>query len=189
VIKGDFRCHAIGPNDFVVDDVYTIEVRVPPGFPRALPQVFETGGRIPMSFHHLENGALCLGAPTALRLAIRRSPTIGGFLDDIVRPYLYAHAYHERFGRMPFGELPHGARGLKSDLLRLFRMPVGADVLYVLHLAGLRRRVANKKTCPCGGGRRLGQCHNASINEGRRRLGRGWFRKQAAFIRHHYGRQ
>ena len=189
MIKGEFRCYAAGPNNFVVDEIYNIDVRIPPGFPRRLPQVFETGGRIPQSFHHLETGALCLGAPISLRLAIERSPTIGAFLDKVVTPYLYAHAYYAKLGIMPFGELPHGAAGLEKEVLRFFRMPSRTRVLELLQIAGLRRREGNKKACPCGSGRRVGRCHNARINVARRLLGRAWFRGEAALFHHQRERE
>lgn len=182
VLAGTVRCWADGAGG-TVDESYAVELWIPPAFPRAAPVVFETGGRIPQSFHHLASGALCLGSPTALRLVLQEVRTIGGFLDAVVLPYLYGHACHERSGVMPFGELEHGAAGLERDLTRVFRVPQGADVLRLLYLAGLRRRHANKHPCPCGSGVRLGRCHHRQVNVMRRRLGRGWWRQQADVLR------
>lgn len=182
VLAGNIRCWAAGAGG-VVDEVYAVELWVPPAFPRAVPVVFETGGRIPQSFHHLENGALCLGSPTALRLMLQDVRTIGGFIDAVVTPYLYGHACYVRSGEMPFGELEHGAAGLESNLIRVFGAPEGSDVPGLLHLAGLRRRHANKHPCPCGSGVRLGRCHHIQVNAMRRRLGRGWWRQQADLLR------
>lgn len=182
VVAGDFRCFASGPNDVVIDEIYSIELRIPSTFPRDVPQVFERGGRISESFHHLENGELCLGSPTAVRAAINGAPTIRAFLANLVTPYLYGHAFHGRYGVMPFGELPHGAQGLEEHLLHFFRMPADTRVLLLLQLTGLRRREANKRPCPCGAARRLGRCHNTQVNAARRLLGRTWFRQHAALL-------
>lgn len=182
IVAGDLRCLASGPGDVVIDETYAVQLRIPRSFPRAVPEAFETGGRIPASFHRHVDGALCLGSPTALRLAVARAPTIEAFLAQVVIPYLYGHAYYARFGTMPYGELAHGAAGLNADFIRLFRMPDRTKVSDLLTLAGLHRRVANKRRCPCGSGVRLGRCHHLRVNALRRRLGRAWFREQALFI-------
>lgn len=182
VLAGTLRCWADGVGG-LIDEVYRVELWIPPAFPRATPIVFETAGRIPKSFHHLENGALCLGSPTKLRLVLQEVRTIGGFLDAVLVPYLYGYACHERSGAMPFGELAHGAAGLESELLQIFGVARGADVLRLVELAGLRRRDANKHACPCGRGIRLGCCHHLQVNAMRTRLGRSWWRVQADLIR------
>lgn len=182
VVAGDLRCLAVWPGDVVIDETYVVQLRIPRSFPRAVPEVYETGGRISASFHRHAGGALCLGSPTALRLAIARAPTVGAFLEQVVIPYLYGHAYHARYGTMPYGELAHGAAGLEADFIRLFRMPDRTKASDLLILAGLHRRVANKRPCPCGSGVRLGRCHHLRVNSLRRRLGRAWFRAQSQLI-------
>ncbi len=172
VIEGDLRCHRVGPDDVVIDEHYAVKIEVPRGFPRALPRVFETKGRVPPTFHRNPDTTLCLGSPIALRFAIEEEPTIGGFIDRVVVPYLYSHAYFVRFDRMPFGELAHGAAGLEDDVRRLFRLPPGTNAEEFLRLASLKRRHANKRRCPCRSGVRVGRCHAAAVHEARRRLGR-----------------
>ncbi|ODT02996.1 MAG: hypothetical protein ABS52_11185 [Gemmatimonadetes bacterium SCN 70-22] len=156
----------------VIDEHYAVKIEVPRGFPRALPRVFETKGRVPPTFHRNPDTTLCLGSPIALRFAIEEEPTIGGFIDRVVVPYLYSHAYFVRFDRMPFGELAHGAAGLEDDVRRLFRLPPGTNAEEFLRLASLKRRHANKRRCPCRSGVRVGRCHAAAVHEARRRLGR-----------------
>ncbi|MDB4891848.1 MAG: hypothetical protein JWL61_3703 [Gemmatimonadetes bacterium] len=173
VIRGELRCHRAGPDDIVVDREYSVSIELPPGFPKELPRVFETGGRVPRTFHTNPDKTLCLGSPIAQRLAIAEEPTVGGFIDGVIVPFLYAHAFHERYNRMPFGELAHGARGLEADLLRTFRLPRGTCATEFLRLASLTRRHANKRPCPCHSGVRVGRCHGAQVHQARRVLGRG----------------
>jgi hypothetical protein len=172
LIEGQLRCHRAGPNDVVIDEHYAVKIEVPRGFPRALPRVFETQGQVPKTFHRNPDGSLCLGSPIAIRLEIEEEPTVGGFIDRVIVPYLYSHAYYVRFGRMPFGELAHGATGLEDDVRRLFRLPGGTDAVEFLRLASLKRRYANKRRCPCRSGLRVGRCHAAAVHNARCRLGR-----------------
>jgi len=179
VLAGSLRCHAANKRDVEIDATYTVELRIPRSFPGGVPRVFETGGVIPMSFHRNPDGSLCLGAPTALQLALSKSPTIIGFIGTAVIPYLYGHAYNSQFGGMPFGELKHGSAGVAQYYRTYFRVPASTNVAELLLLAGLRRRVANKRPCPCGSGRRLGRCHHLAVNRARSTHGRAWFRRQA----------
>lgn len=172
MIEGQLRCHRVGPDDVVVDEHYTVKIEVPRGFPRVLPRVFETQGRVPHTFHRNPDRSLCLGSPIAIRFELEEEPTVGGFIDRVIIPYLYSHAYFVLFGRMPFGELAHGAAGLEDDVRRLFRLPSSTNAEEFLRLASLKRRHANKRRCPCRSGLRLGRCHAAAVHEARLRLGR-----------------
>src|SRR5687768_15038442 len=78
VLAGSFHFVATGPEAFLIEDSYSIEVRIPRMYPsRYYPRVFETMGRIPRAYHHLTDGSLCLGAPTRLRLLALRTPRVG----------------------------------------------------------------------------------------------------------------
>lgn len=172
LIEGELRCHRVGPDDVVIDDHYAVAIELPRGFPRALPRVFETQDRVPPTFHRNPDRSLCLGSPIAIRFAIEEEPTVNGFIDRVIIPYLYSHAYFVRFGRMPFGELAHGAAGLEDDVRRIFRLPSDTNAEEFLRLASLKRRHANKHRCPCRSGMRVGRCHAVAVHQARRRLGR-----------------
>lgn len=183
VLRGTLRCWASGVDDYVVDETFQLEVLVPREFPMRLPRVYETAGRIPRTFHRLEDYALCLGSGVALRLAMGSAPTLVGFLDRVVVPYLYGFLHFEATGCMPLGELAHGVAGLEDDVRHLFNLPPNTDALGVLMLAGQRRRIANKRSCPCGSRRRLGRCHGHRINVLRSHLTRSWFKREAMDLR------
>lgn len=172
LIAGELHCHRVGLDGAEIDELYAVAIELPRQLPRTLPRVFETQGRIPPTFHRNPDTSLCLGSPIAIRLAIADEPTISGFIDRVIIPYLYSHAYFVKFGRMPFGELAHGAAGLADDVRRIFRLPSGADAEEFLRLASLKRRHANKHPCPCRSGIPVGRCHAAAVHEARRQLGR-----------------
>lgn len=97
-----------------IADEYHVEIDVPDSFPVQIPSVRETQGRIPADFHKLEGGDLCLGSPTRLLLIARESATLPRFVDRCVIPYLYGYSYFEKHRTMPFGDLEHGAVGIRD---------------------------------------------------------------------------
>jgi hypothetical protein len=164
-------------------DEYHVEITVPPEFPRAVPAVRETAGRIPLAYHTLADGTLCLGSPTRLRLIASESRFLTRFVERCVIPYLYGRSYFEKHGVMPFGELAHGDEGIRQDLVAIFGVQGRGDPDEFVRLAAMRRREANKQPCPCGDGRRLGRCHNRRVNALRSRLGMQWFRACLGWLR------
>jgi hypothetical protein len=129
--------------------------------PTSLPITTELEGRIPRTPDHHVNpdGSLCLGSPFRLRLALARDATLLAYIDRCLVPFLYAAEIREaQSGALVFGELAHGSAGLLSELEQAFGLRGKGPVLAVLSLLALRRRVANKRPCPCGCDRRLGSC-------------------------------
>ncbi len=178
VLRGDLAFRATGPDGTLVDDAYSIEIRVPAEFPSLLPRTHETKGRIPRKYHKLEDGSLCLGAPTALRMKLKSAPSLLVYLESFVIPYLYGHSIYSQTGVMPFGELDHGDDGIRQYIASLFSSVPTNDVEDFLRLASMNKRHANKWPCPCGSGKRLGRCHNRRVNGLRRKVGRKWFREE-----------
>lgn len=165
-----------------IDDSYDVEIIVPRGFPRELPLVKETDGRIPEDFHTNDDGSLCLGSPVRQHLALAKSPTLMGFVKSCIIPFLYGYSYLKKHGSLPFGELDHGMKGIRNDFAELFGVKDRKVAEQLVCLAGRKKRDANKRPCPCGSGRRLGKCHNRSVNRFRKQLGRTWFREQYRWL-------
>jgi hypothetical protein len=176
-IAGVLTFLAQQPGTECLQDEYHIQLVVPRAFPNAIPLVRETGGRIPPGFHTLTDGSLCLGSPTRLRLHLVNDPTLLGFVERCIIPYLYGRTYFERNKTMPLGELDHGTPGIRQDLALLFGTTRTGRVEDFARLTALKKRHANKRPCPCGSGYRLGRCHHRHVNTLRRKLGRFWFRQ------------
>jgi hypothetical protein len=111
------------------------------------------------------------------------SPTLPTFVESCLVPYLYAYSYFERHGRLPFGELGHGNRGILEDYMRILGATSPVVCIDLLHLATMRKRVANKRTCPCGSGLRVGKCHCRQINGLREKIDRGLLRSECEMLR------
>lgn len=147
-----------------IEDEYSIEILIPQDYPLVLPKIFETGGRIPRDFHQYQDGSLCLGAPLATKQKFRRQPSLFGYVEGCVIPYLYSYSYKCKFGKMPFGELSHGGKGILEYYQEVFSvrdprrvrrfLQILADGSYRGHLR-----------CPCGGGKRLRSCHGELLLE------------------------
>jgi len=93
---------------------------------------------------------------------------------------------HKRLfgGEFLFSELKHGIPGILDDYADLFRLPDREPAESALALLGMKKRKANKCTCPCCCRRRVGKCKfNNTVREWRKIAGRLWFRQQLAEIR------
>ena len=179
-LSGTFDFSAKPKNADEITDSYRLRISVPSAFPRSLPTVMETGNRIPCNgeYHVNYDGTLCLGAPLRLLCQLSQKPTLSGFAEKCLVPYLYAISYKLKFGGdLPFNELPHGTPGELCDYADLFGLNEQDQVIAALRLLTMKKRHANKYPCPCGCGRRLSKC---SFNDRLRKLrdlaDRSWFR-------------
>lgn len=182
-LRGRFRFKASVSGGEEIDDFYKLEIVVPDEFPQALPKVTETDGKIPRdgNFHVNPDGTLCLGSPLRLLRKVHRSPSLTGFADKCLVPYLYAVSYKLMHGGdFVFGELAHGAQGIVDDYSEMLGLKERQQVTQAIHLLGLKKRLANKKLCPCGCGKRLGACpFHHKLNEFRKMAPASWFKAHA----------
>jgi hypothetical protein len=148
-----------------------------------VPRVFETAGRIPETYHKLVGNAFCLSSRLRLAIAVHRKPDLCDFFERFVVPYLYRYAHLEKRGTEPWPDLPHEEAGLLKDYAKLFEVPSAENAIAFLERLGERRRVANKRPCPCGSGRRVGRCHHLSLEKLRQVRPRGWYRAEARALR------
>jgi hypothetical protein len=179
VLSGSFAFTATPPNHPPITDTYLLEIHVAKNFPTSLPYVYEVGKQIPRDDNHHVNwdGTLCLGSPLRLRWKLNSKPTLIGFAESCLVPYLYSISHKLQHGSFPFGELAHGEEGVVDDYVDLMALPSKEQVLYSLSLLGKKKRLANKKKCPCGCGKRLGGCRYHFHHIKLRKLGeRSWFR-------------
>ncbi len=184
VLVGQFEF--TGSKDGVaITDQYDVEVEIPKSFPLDLPRARERGGRIASTFHTNPDGSMCLGSPLRLAQRVDAEPTLTGYAESCLVPYLYAHSYLMRHGKLPWDDLPHGDVGILLDYLKMFRARYADEVVAFLALLSGRRRVANKRPCPCSSGRRLGACHARTISRYRRVWSRAKFRSECEKMMKH----
>jgi len=181
-LKGRFVFLAKHAKEGEIEDSFALQIDVPKAFPKDLPEVRETEGRIPRTgdYHIYSDGTLCLGSPLSVLLRISKSPTLTGFAEDCLVPYLFAISRKLKSGGpLPFGELAHGSKGMLADYTHLFGLKHPEHARYALQLLGMKKRRANKLPCPCGCGTRLGRCKfNFRLREFRGLASRRWFRRE-----------
>lgn len=141
-----------------IEDEYSVEMLIPQDYPLVLPRIFESGGRIPRDFHQYQDGALCLGAPLAIKQKFRKQPTLFGFVEGCVIPYLYSYSYKCKFGKLPFGELSHGGKGILEYYQDVFSVRDPRRVRRFLRILANGNYHGHTR-CPCGSGKRLRSCH------------------------------
>jgi hypothetical protein len=184
LLKGRLEFSARNPEVGEIEDAFDLEIDVPRNFPRDLPTVTETGKKIPRTpdYHvNQHDGSLCLGSPLRLLLLVSEKPSLIGFAETCLVPYLFAVWHKLRHGgSLPFGELAHGLPGILVDYMDLFKLEKPEEAFRALQLLGQKKRRANKDQCPCGCKRRLGKCKfNSRMRKFRELSERSWFRQQA----------
>ena len=186
VIDGLFRFHAAPPNGKEIMDTYQLSIIVPKKFPKELPSVFETGGKIPREpkFHVSEDGSLCLGTQLRIMISIVQKPTLSIFTTYFIKPYLYAISLNRiAGGELIFGELDHGDKGILQDYSKILNLYSLEQIKQALLLLSIKKRLANKKPCPCGCGFRYGKCkYRLHLEKFRYLSDKEWFESQASAI-------
>jgi len=145
-----------------VRDTFEVEISILQDYPDSIPLTWETGGRIPPEYHKLGGGALCFAAPFEVRRRFAARPTLHGYIQDLLVPYLFAFSYKERYGTMPFGELAHGGEGILQYYCELLGV---SEIPALRLLASLAQGGKSPKRCPCGSGRRLRDCHGPILQQ------------------------
>lgn len=143
-----------------IADSFSILILLPEDYPKSPPDVQETGGRIPADFHQYPDRTLCLGAPVEVQRRFNADPRIVAFVETLLIEYLYGYAYFEKYGSMPFGELSHGAQGIREYYKEIFDIE---DVQITLALLKIMADSAYRghHPCPCGSGKILRKCHGS----------------------------
>lgn len=180
VLEGKFTFVAKVMDGIEIEDCYELMMFIPQNCTSKLPRVFEIGNRIPRDGkHHINpDDSICLGSPLRLLEIINRRPTLIGFVEDCLIPYLYAISIKMKFGDdFIFGELAHGVEGIIDDYLDLFNLETRGQLIESFELIRMKRRHANKQKCPCGCDNLLGKCKfNLKIIKYRKIIPKEWLK-------------
>ena len=134
-------------------------------YPDDLPRITETGGKIDNDYEHVfTNGTLCLGVPVEMRMIFSQEPTLLGFVNRLVVPYLYGYCYWKKYSVHPFGELKPGGEGIVQyykEKLSLVDESTALACIQFLAEHGYRRH----ERCPCGSGRKVLKCHGTTLRD------------------------
>lgn len=186
VLTGSFSFSVKSNEADIISNTYDVKIIVPFAFPKEIPTVIEAG-KIPRNgeFHVNPDGTLCMGSPLRLLQILSEKPTLPGFAESCLVPYLYAVSYKLKHGGgFIFSELKHGTPGIIEDYQNLFGLQNKEQVIQALELLGKKQRSANKGLCPCGCGNRLGKCQfRFKLKKYKNIAKRSWFREHAKEIK------
>jgi len=163
IVSGALPFEASADGLETITESFEIELIIPHDFPETLPRVKETGGRIGTDYEHLHpGGTLCLAVPVEQRRVFFEQPTLLGFVNRLVIPYLYGYCFWKKYGRHPFDEAAHGHEGILRhyvDTLGLRDDLAALAVICFLFEHGYR----GHHDCPCGSGLRVRACHGRAL--------------------------
>ena len=147
--------------DFLIRDVFEVEICLDDLDWNGWPKVFEVGGRyrriaekckVPIIDLHIypHNRACCLG----LKYRDSQQLCIEDFLHELVIPFFYRLSYTDKFGinrarKDLWGEYSHGFRGEIEHFLEIM------DIA--------RRNPGRNDLCPCGSDRKYKRCHLGEV--------------------------
>src|SRR4029079_6389708 len=144
---------------------YMLGIALAGDYPRAMPTVWETGGRIPREIdRHIfpEDGSLCLGTPLALWIQLQGDYRLERVIEEALKGYLIGNSLVELGERWPDHGRPHGAEGILEHFGELIGT---ADPLPILDFvdALLKQKVRGHWSCPCGRGAIIRKCHKDQV--------------------------
>jgi len=143
-----------------IKDEYEIEIKVSTSYPKTIPLVCETKGKIPKDWHH--NGKyFCLETPFRVWEIFRKQETLLNFVENLVVPYLAYYSYFKNTGDSS-KEHSHGARGVLDDYKKRFNIKDDLLAFKLLRIL-TERDYRGHVPCPCGSGEKLRKCHGKCI--------------------------
>ena len=154
------------PNGLVpITGSFGIEMLIPEIYPDDLPKIRETGGRIDGNYHHVfTNGTLCLGVPVEMRRLFAQEPSLLGFVNKLVVPYLYGYCYWKKYGEHPFGEQKHNGEGIIQYYIE--KMNLNDEVSALSCICFLYEYgYQGHYECPCGSGCKARKCHGQVLHD------------------------
>lgn len=153
----DFEASADGLETITAS--FAVELSIPHVFPDRLPRAKESGGRIGTDYEHLNSdGTLCLAVPVEQRRVFFEQPTLLGFVDRLLVPYLYGYCFWRKHGYHPFDEAAHGYEGILRYYVDTFGLRDPLKVLAFICFL-FEHGYRGHHDCPCGSGRKVRTCH------------------------------
>lgn len=168
IIKGRYRVLEEG----ACLAIFRIRIEVPPTYPRDLPVLFETGGRIPtIHDRHINSarGDACLYVPEEWK-ANHADQTFKTWLEVPVRHFLLGQLYYEQHGHFSHGERAHYAVGMIDAYAELLGVERSEKKMqYWLRILSAKPSKGHWD-CPCGSRKIIRHCCRDQVQERRDNL-------------------
>lgn len=160
-IEGEYKLFA-EYNDIILADDYALRIVISNNYPSEIPIVYELSGKIPSKYPHISaDRALCLGIRGDIACELEREPSLASFVETTVQSALYSAKFFFKYGKYPFGERKHGAKGILSYYEDLFEADQATSLKLLRTIALDQYR--GHSYCPCGSSQRLRDCHGKTL--------------------------
>ena len=146
-----------------IDTWFAIALRIPKSYPESLPTARETSDVIEEHEHVERDGTLCLCVPVKALIIFHNEPTLLGFVNRLVIPFLYGYCYWQKYGIYPFGEQRHGSAGVVQFYMEEFNLRHEEQVMEIIRF--LNKGYDGRIPCPCGSKRFVKKCHGGKLRE------------------------
>lgn len=179
-LKGSIRINHQFENYPVINKNIRLEIEIPKNYPASPPVFRELDGYFPISgdYHVNHDQTLCLASPFQLKMFLALTPDFNEFFKHFFIPFAYAVCLKIQHNiDMVFGELSHGVVGEIEDLEDALGVNGQAKVLLSLRALSTKKRIANKRDCPCGCGKILGKCSFHFLLNDFRGISRAYYKK------------
>jgi len=164
-VSGSLPFEAAGDGLPAITDSFDIELAIPGDYADTLPRVRDTAGKVDASYEHLyANKSFCLGVPVEERRIFLEQPSLLGFVNRLVIPYLYSYCYWKQHGKYPFGDQPHGNAGIVQHYRGLLNVTDDLAVLTTVSFL-LEHGYRGHHACPCGSGKIVRKCHAVVLRD------------------------
>ena len=148
-----------------ITENFEIELAIAAAYPKFLPRVREIGGRIESTYDHVyQDGTLCLAVPIEERRLFLEQPTLLGFVNRLVIPYIFGYSYWKIHGRHPFDEHDHGAEGIMRHYRDSLHLESDISVLAVLSYL-IEYGYRGHHPCPCSSREKVRKCHGKALRD------------------------
>ncbi len=156
-----------------VIDRFQVRIELPHSYPKDLPVVKETGGRIPWTDdrHINPDGTACVMMPEERYRVWPIGSNLRDFLNGPLRNFFLGQLARERGEPWPFGEWSHGDLGF----LEFVHNELGTtdrDLVVRFMLVVSQDQMRSRSRCPCRSGRSIRDCCKAKIIRLRRIIGK-----------------
>ncbi|MCK8123918.1 SEC-C domain-containing protein [Pseudoalteromonas sp. 2CM39R] len=163
LLTGSLYFSALAEGKETITANYDVKISVPCSYPDDLPTVFPSVYSLDKRFEHTNpDGSFCLAIPIEERELFEIEPSLLGFINNLVVPFLYGYSYFLKYGEHPFDEREHGNKGILDFYLERFKSRDARTVLTSLYKFAVHGYHAHEK-CPCGSGKKVLKCHNTEL--------------------------
>jgi len=163
IIRGDLD---ICDSEGVFWDTFNLAILVPKGYPYIIPVVVEVSKLIPrdIDWHISSEGVCCVDEHHSLLAWSKRGIRIDSFLKDKVYPFFANQLYKLHSGNYAGKEYKHFAAGVLQYYIEELKINTRDLALNLIQMV-LQGKIVRNEQCPCGSGRKVKICHEASFAE------------------------